>query len=183
MFTVITPCFRTPFVFGHPLFFTEMIVFSVRKHVFVFEFDWSSKGDYCDGNLLFPFLFRYIFFPGTFIILRCLKSSTSVGFLYLRWRGMMNIHIGRNTCITARHHCDDVVAAGPWNTSVFAIGPVTPVTVNLVFCHNFRCAINAIVTIFLACWIKNTSWTYKLELPLEHNECMSFWPSRTNHHL
>jgi len=30
--TVITPCFRTPFVFGHPLFFTEIIIFSVRKH-------------------------------------------------------------------------------------------------------------------------------------------------------
>jgi len=30
--TAITPCFRTPFVFGHPLFFTEIIMFSVRKH-------------------------------------------------------------------------------------------------------------------------------------------------------
>ena len=33
-FTLITPCFRTPFVVGHPLFFTDIIIFSVRKHVF-----------------------------------------------------------------------------------------------------------------------------------------------------
>ena len=33
-FTLITPCFRTPFVVGHPLFFTDIIIFSVRKNVF-----------------------------------------------------------------------------------------------------------------------------------------------------
>jgi len=33
-FTVITLCFRTPFALGHPLFVTEIIIFSVPKHVF-----------------------------------------------------------------------------------------------------------------------------------------------------
>jgi len=32
--TVITLCFRTPFVFGHPLFFIEIIFFDAQKHVF-----------------------------------------------------------------------------------------------------------------------------------------------------
>jgi len=32
--TVITPCFRTPFVFGHPLFFTEIINFLASENMF-----------------------------------------------------------------------------------------------------------------------------------------------------